>query len=192
MSVRKMTPTELLGGHALISSANPALVRNFRKLKAAKARDFAVAAHGNQLYGDRPYVEHLEAVVRVLEEFDFFGDCSTAGWLHDVIEDTAITLADLGTAFGDRVAKLVFAVSGGGDRATHVASIYEKITAYPDAAPLKLADRIANIEACERGDKHAGRYAREHPAFSRLIEPLVPAAMWQRYTHALSQKQSDL
>lgn len=154
------------------------------------AREFAVRAHGQQRYGERPYVEHLSAVVEVLEEFGFSDDYVAAGWLHDVVEDTSETEADIEAAFGDRVAKLVSAVSGGGDRATHVASIYEKIGAYPDSAVVKLADRIANIEACERGDKHSLRYAREHPGFAEVIEPHVPIAMMQRYLIALTSRAS--
>ncbi len=117
--------------------------------RALAARKFAVAAHGRQLYGDRPYIEHLIAVVEVLEEFGFSDGFITAGWLHDVVEDTAAGEADIKSAFGERVAKLVSAVSGGGDRASHVASIYEKIVAFPAAAVVKLADRIATR-------KHAG------------------------------------
>lgn len=33
-----------------------------------RAREFAIQAHGDQRYGDRPYVEHLSAVVEVLDE----------------------------------------------------------------------------------------------------------------------------
>ena len=145
------------------------------------AREFSIRAHGDQRYGDRPYVEHLFAVVTVLESFGFSDDYVAAGWLHDVVEDTEFTEADIAAAFGERVANLVSAVSGGGDRESHVASIYEKIAAYPDAAVVKLADRIANVEACEPGDKHSVRYAREHLGFGEVIEPHVPARMWQRY-----------
>lgn len=185
MSVRKVSAEELLGSHSQVSFATPALIRGLRKLRRAKAHDFAIAAHGNQLYGDRPYVEHLEAVVRVLEDFGFEGDCSTAGWLHDVVEDTDATVADIKAAFGDRVASFVWAVTGGGDRATHVDSIYQKIAAFPEAAALKLADRIANVEACEVGDKHSIRYNQEHAGFADVIQPHVPDAMWQRYLDAL-------
>lgn len=151
-------------------------------------RAFAITAHGDQRYGDRPYEEHLSAVVEVLEKFGFADDYVAAGWLHDVVEDTATTEAHIEAAFGERVAKLVSAVSGGGDRATHVASIYEKIAAYPDAAVVKLADRIANIEACEPGDKHSIRYAREHQGFAEVVEPHVLKSMWQRYLAALKAR----
>lgn len=154
-------------------------------------REFAVAAHGDQRYGPRSYVEHLAAVVEVLKEFGFGDDYVAAGWLHDVVEDTSVTEADIEAAFGERIAKLVSAVSGGGDRATHVASIYQKIAAFPDAAVVKLADRIGNVEACAPGDKHAVRYAREHPGFASAIQAHAPVAMWQRYLDALTSRASD-
>ncbi len=112
------------------------------KAKATRARDFAVHAHGCQRYGDRPYVEHLTEVVGVLTDFGFSGSYLCAGWLHDVVEDTDTTLAAIRRHFGQEVAQLVDAVSGGGERASHTASIYKKIAAHPAAAVLKLADRI--------------------------------------------------
>lgn len=148
--------------------------------------DCAVRAHGEQRYGDRPYVDHLSAVVAVLNDYDFGSDYVAAGWLHDVLEDTSVTETDIRVAFGERVAKLVEAVTGGGDRATHVSSIYGKIAAYPDAAVVKLADRIANVEACAPGDRHSLRYFRENEGFTAVIKEHVPAAMWQRYKRSLS------
>lgn len=81
------------------------------------ARDFAVSAHGQQRYGERPYVAHLAEVAAVLEEFGFADEYLIAGWLHDVVENTDSTTADIKRLFGARVARLVDAVSGGGDRA---------------------------------------------------------------------------
>lgn len=155
-----------------------------------RAREFAIAAHGNQCYGDEPYESHLAAVVQILEDFGFSDEFKAAGWLHDVVEDTDKKIADISDAFGDRVAHLVWAVTGGGDRESHVASIHRKIGAYPDAAVVKLADRIANVEACRRGDKHSVRYSREHGDFATTIRPHVPLAMWERYLSALERSSS--
>jgi (p)ppGpp synthase/HD superfamily hydrolase len=185
MSVRKVSGRELLGGRSAVAFAGPGPVQRLRKLKLKKARDFAVAAHGDQQYGAYPYVKHLEAVVRVLEDFGFAGDHLVAGWLHDVIEDTDATQAEIKAAFGGYVASLVWAVTGGGERATHVASIHEKIAAFPDAAVIKLADRIANVEASQPGDRHSTRYRTEHTDFTGAIQSRVPAEMWKRYLQAV-------
>jgi guanosine-3',5'-bis(diphosphate) 3'-pyrophosphohydrolase len=153
---------------------------------AARARAFAVEAHVAQRYGERPYVYHLAAVVQVLEDFGFSEVAIAAGWLHDVVEDTPATIEEIASAFGEDVAKLVWAVTGESEqRDAHSASIHKKILAHPEAASIKLADRIANLEACEAGDKHSVRYGREHAKFAEVVQPSVSSSMWERYSKAL-------
>lgn len=48
-----------------------------------RAREFAIAAHGEQRYGDDPYVSHLAAVVQVMDDFELSDEFKVAGWLHD-------------------------------------------------------------------------------------------------------------
>ncbi len=157
-----------------------------------KARAFAITAHGDQMYGNRSYDCHLAAVVRVLEDCGCSEEYRIAGWLHDVVEDTEITIQRVSEAFGERVASLVWAVTGEGrgDRHAHSQSIYAKIDAFSDAASVKLADRIANLEACEVGDKHSIRYGREHEKFSEAIKPHVSEGMWKRYLRSLEASQA--
>lgn len=153
-----------------------------------QAKAFAVAAHGPQRYGDRPYHDHLAEVVRVLHDSGYAGTYEAAGWLHDVVEDTAVELATVADRFGPDVAAMVDAVTGlGATRAERNARIYERIAREPRAAVVKLADRIANVEAAPVGSDHAARYVREADAFARVIRPHVPAAMWSRLEAALDR-----
>ncbi len=150
------------------------------------ARAFAVAAHGDQRYGGEPYETHLAAVVRVLGDFGYGEAYRQAGWLHDVVEDTAVPLAEIGARFGDEVAAMVDAVTGlGATRQERNARIYAGLRACPAAAAVKLADRIANVEAAAPGSEHRARYAREAAAFAEVVRPHVPAAMWLRLEAAL-------
>lgn len=58
----------------------------------ALARDVAVRAHEGQTDKvGRPYIEHPAAVAARLSTVDE----QVVGWLHDVVEDTDITLAEL-------------------------------------------------------------------------------------------------
>ncbi len=50
------------------------------------AQRYAEAAHGDQRYGQKPYVSHLAAVRAVLNDFGVSGDLGVAAWLHDVLE----------------------------------------------------------------------------------------------------------
>lgn len=60
-----------------------------------KARSIAVDAHKGQTdKAGRPYIEHPRYVASVVS-----GDeAKAAAWLHDVVEDTEITLGDLSDA----------------------------------------------------------------------------------------------
>ena len=132
------------------------------------ARAFAIEAHKNQMYGDKAYVHHLDDVFSVLELFykksimygeGDSGDLFVSAYLHDVVEDTHVTLDEISNKFGDKVAALVWAVSDGEgkNRAERKAIAYKKILAVGDEAiSLKLADRIANVRNAKR--HHARLY----------------------------------
>ena len=75
----------------------------------ADAVIFALAAHGDQTRKgtDIPYITHLLAVASLVLEAGGDEDMAIAGLLHDTIEDTATTAADIEAAFGPRVAAIV-------------------------------------------------------------------------------------
>lgn len=151
------------------------------------AEEFARAKHAGQKYGDQDYGVHLGAVVQVLIDSGFTDpDLLAAGWLHDVLEDTDATYDDLAGRFGLTVAELVFACTGvGKNRRERNACIAERIERNPAAAPLKLADRIANVEA-SRGTAFMGMYRAEMLAFENTIRRHAPEDMWQRLVRAVA------
>jgi (p)ppGpp synthase/HD superfamily hydrolase len=77
--------------------------------RIAEAVDFAVRAHGAQVRKGTgiPYVSHLLGVAGLVFEGGGDEDQVIAGLLHDVLEDTPATEAQLEAAFGDRVARIV-------------------------------------------------------------------------------------
>jgi (p)ppGpp synthase/HD superfamily hydrolase len=75
------------------------------------ARAFAIVRHGDQRYGQRPYVTHLAAVRAVLRDFDIGGALGVAAWLHDLVEDTPTTRDEVAERFGPAVAALVWAAT---------------------------------------------------------------------------------
>lgn len=147
------------------------------------AREFAILAHGDQLYGGHPYVQHLHDVYCTLLRFGIFtGPLLEAAWLHDVLEDTEVTETELRARFTDEIAALVVAVTNEpGGRAERAAKTYAKIRAAgPGAVWLKLADRIANVEhSIVNGTRHLKMYQEEFPAFSAaLYRPGERDDMW--------------
>ena len=147
-----------------------------------QAREFAQKAHGDQKYGDQPYVVHLAAVRTALAEFGFTGDLLVAAWLHDVLEDTKTRYVELDRAFGLDVAMLVVAVTGyGKNRKERNANVYEKLRMGPRAIPLKLADRIANMRQCVK-DKNASLLAMYQGEYREFRDALhnVPTGVMPR------------
>lgn len=133
-----------------------------------RARKFAETHHQGMLYGkDKPYTYHLSMVVSVLRRFGYSeSKYLAAGWLHDVVEDTEVTLDFVRKEFGDEIASIVDAVTDepGETRAERKAKTLPKTRSNPDGIIVKLADRIANIEAAGEGDK-GSMYSKEHPVF---------------------------
>lgn len=123
--------------------------RNIRK-----AFDLAVAAHANQRRKTgEPYILHPIEVARICAKEMGLGTTSIiAAILHDVVEDTNTTLADIEAQFGERVARLVNGL-------TKLDNTYEMdcpqaenmrrvLAAMVDDARvifIKLADRLHNM-----------------------------------------------
>lgn len=150
----------------------------------AAARSFALTAHARQRYGERPYAFHLEAVVELLSPYG--SEAQIIGYLHDVVEDTAVTADDIRTRFGDLVADCVNLLtdSPGASRAERKAATYARLATVAGRSELalvvKAADRLANVRSCVADQRHRlwNVYHDEHPGFrqaayrARLCEPL--------------------
>ncbi|MCA2002843.1 MAG: HD domain-containing protein, partial [Chloroflexi bacterium] len=72
----------------------------------------AEEAHRDQkrLSGE-PYINHCIAVASILSELKVPSEVVAAGLLHDTVEDTEVTLADIRRDFGDVIASLVDGVT---------------------------------------------------------------------------------
>lgn len=159
-------------------------------MKATAARLFAKNAHGDQMYGTVPYIEHLDAAANVLREFGNFDDeLLAAAYLHDVIEDAHVSDTELEIHFGGEIALLVSLVTdqAGGNRAERHAKIYPGIALHPKAVSLKLADRIANVRASTLNNPGLlEMYRREYPDFKRYLQGEHHQAMWRELDRLLA------
>jgi (p)ppGpp synthase/HD superfamily hydrolase len=154
-----------------------------KELQLRAAQSFAEVAHEGQKYGDEPYTVHLKAVAMVLCRFGCTDEhLLSAAFLHDVVEDTDVTIDQVNLCFGKRVADLVYRVTnepGANRMARHVAT-YPKIKESEDAVMLKLADRIANVEASVEDPDKMKMYTKEWPFFKEsLYTPGLHEPMWK-------------
>jgi (p)ppGpp synthase/HD superfamily hydrolase len=121
----------------------------------ARALDFAARKHMHQRRKGElaePYVNHLSDVARLLAEATEGEDITVviAGLLHDTIEDTETTFAELAKEFGPEVAGLVAEVSDDTSlpRAERKRLQVEQAPHKSQRARMiKLADKASNLHS---------------------------------------------
>jgi (p)ppGpp synthase/HD superfamily hydrolase len=131
-----------------------------RDIRSDKALALATAAHTGQAdKAGEPYIGH---VLRVADNFRYGTDLYVAALLHDVVEDTDVTLQYVRSAFGDAVADLVDAETRRNDQGeTYMDYIARVKASGDDAVALKLADLADNMDperSTGRSDSLMKRY----------------------------------
>ena len=118
-----------------------------------KAIQFAARKHHGQMRKEAeplPYITHLFSVALLVAEDGASDDVVTAALLHDTLEDTETTRAELVSAFNERVAELVEAVSESKELAWKERKeryLARLENADEDAVRIAAADKIDNIES---------------------------------------------
>jgi len=137
-----------------------------------QAYEFGAAAHdGQKRQSGEPYISHPVAVAQELADMHLDAQAITAAILHDVVEDTEASLADIEEKFGEEVAGLVDAVSKLDQiqfrsRAEAQAESFRKmmLAMIEDIRVIlvKLADRLHNMQTLDAMPaKKKARIARE-------------------------------
>ena len=139
-----------------------------------KALTFAIRAHQNTERRGKgfPYIVHPLEAVAIVATMTPDQELLAAAALHDVVEDTGVTLEDLRREFGDKVASLVEQesdkfISGVSEedswRDRKQAAIDRIAAASPEAKMVALGDKLSNMRAIARdydelGDKLWARF----------------------------------
>jgi (p)ppGpp synthase/HD superfamily hydrolase len=139
-----------------------------------------------------PYVEHPLAVARDVSEAGFEPEMIAAALLHDIVEDTELTVDSLRERFGDRVAALVEAMTDEGEvtpyerrKALHRERI---LAAGPDAAAIFAADKLNNVRALRAAYAEDGEAVAE-----RFKQPLdTKLRVWEADLEMVSTYASTL
>lgn len=160
-----------------------------------RADAFAAAAHDsiNQLrkYGGEPYIVHPRHVREILQEFSsqpVTPDQEAAALLHDVVEDTPVTLDQVRTEFGDTVADLVGWLTDvsrpeNGNRKVRKAIDLAHTAQAPVAAKnIKLCDCISNAPSITAHDPgFARKWLQEKAAILEACADADPALLAKAY-----------
>ena len=133
----------------------------------SKAEALARSAHGAinhvRKYTGEPYAEHLGSVARMVGDAGGTDEMMAAAWLHDVLEDTAVTREELEGVVGPLVTQYVLELTDvsrpeDGNRAVRKAKDRDHLAlASLEAKTIKLADLIDNARSII---KHDQRFAK--------------------------------
>lgn len=137
--------------HVLMKK-NPAL--DEQKLRSAVS--FIAEAHKGQFRkSGMPYTEHPYEVAKIIADMKLDTSSVLAGLLHDVVEDTPHTLAEIKARFGEDTAFMVDAVTKisaaqkQGNKVEQKAETYRKfinaMAKDPRVIMTKIADRLHNM-----------------------------------------------
>lgn len=168
-----------------------------------QALEFARAKHGDQKYGDKPYVYHLGQVADLVYRFgpnvDPEGFASAVvdtvlqgAILHDALEDTDTTEAELHEKFGATVLNIVRACTKTEKDLCRRCAFRRTVPALlttPYALPVKLADRLANMQhSLETGSHQLRMYVREYADFKSLLwSEGVCVELWRELDKAFEE-----
>lgn len=134
-----------------------------------RAAIFARKAHGDQVrkYTGEPYVVHTQEVAAIVASVGGTPEMIAAAHLHDVLEDTPTTAAEIEAAFGPTIARLVEALSDQvslslGNRTVRKRAESDRLAACSaEVQTIKLADIISNTLSITKHD----------PGFAKVYVP---------------------
>lgn len=148
-----------------------------------KVKSLAIRAHSLQTYDGHPYDKHLRDGEKILIQFayDRYSDIVVSFWMHDLLEDTYISYGMIKKEFGEKIADIVWCVTGNGKtREDQMRDIISKVSKNDDSQIVKVADRIANVSyGKSKGSRQFKRYVKEHEEFKELDNGKFPE-MWDK------------
>lgn len=158
------------------------------------ARDYAIVAHGTQMYGEYHYSKHLDDVYDICQKIlnkcvensfyyinfsynNYYQVC----YLHDILEDTNITYNELCKDFNEEIAFIVYMISSNKpfeNRKQKINFMYKMFNeVYQNdrkkflAKLVKSCDRLANMRSCsENNNLHLlNMYVKEYKDFKNTF-----------------------
>ena len=124
-----------------------------------KAYRFADEKHGDQRRASGiPYILHPTSVACILAELGMDSASLAAALLHDVVEDTPVTLEDIVSLFGEEIAELINGVTKLGkipyssreeQQAENIRKMLIAMSNDIRVIIIKLADRLHNMRTLE-------------------------------------------
>ena len=153
-----------------------------------RAKTFAYAAHSavGQLrkYTNEHYFTHVAEVANLVYNFGGTNEMIAAAYLHDVVEDTEVTIEQIEEHFGNSVAYLVSMVTEvstkvDGNRATRkLKDAMHYANGSRESQTIKLCDIISNVGSIAQHDPEFAKvYIAEKQQILDLLTKADPIAI---------------
>tara|TARA_A100001388_G_scaffold190124_1_gene143038 strand:+ start:1638 stop:2147 length:510 start_codon:yes stop_codon:yes gene_type:complete len=144
-----------------------------------KAKMLAGKAHEGQMrkYSGTPYIVHPIEVATIVQSVDHTDEMIAAALLHDVVEDTEYTVADISKEVSPKVAELVEGLTDvskpeDGNRKTRKAMDKDHLAKQSaEVQTIKLADVISNSQDIKANDPSFAKvYIEEMKALLEVLD----------------------
>ncbi|MFN0037363.1 MAG: RelA/SpoT family protein [Saprospiraceae bacterium] len=156
--------------HAIISRSYRNLLKSFKKPLDAEDRDniraaFELAAqahHTQRRKSGEPYITHPIEVARIcVEEIGLGPTAVICALLHDVVEDTDVSLKEIHEQFGDKIARIVDGLTKLEDlhesespQAENLSKVLKAMLFDVRVVLIKMADRMHNLRTIKSMAQH--------------------------------------
>ena len=161
--------------------------------KVESAYEFAARYHANQRRrSGEPYINHpVEVALILADDLQMDEDVICAALLHDTVEDTTATLADLAARYGETVAELVDGVtkltsievdSMDEKQALNLRKMFLAMSKDIRVVIIKLADRLHNMRtlAALPPDRRAFKARETMDVYAPLADRLgISSVKWE-------------
>lgn len=143
--------------------------------RVLQAATFAKVQHGQQRRSrGTPYFVHLHDVAARVSRVTLDTEVIQAAYLHDVVEDTSVTLEDVIENFGPRVGDMVRDLTLPEQHLTHEEKLAEQMRAMANTSSvavliIKAADKLSNTTALRYSSWPKEWRVRYADAAARLI-----------------------
>lgn len=147
-----------------------------------QALEFARKAHGIQQrkYSEEAYIEHPIRVAELLKSVPHTPEMICAAYLHDVVEDTPVSLQDIERKFGRKIAALVEELTDEFEKKNYPhlnrqqrkqKEVERQAKMSLEAKTIKLADVIDNTRDILKNDPgFARKYIQEMEALTEALQ----------------------
>ena len=166
-----------------------------------KAAAFAKAAHESidqrRKFTNEPYIVHPQAVAQTVETVTDDAATLAAAWLHDVVEDTAVSIQEIESEFGEDIAALVADLTDvsqpcdGNRKQRKAIDRHHTADSDPRAKTVKLADVINNLSDIVRQDPgFAVKYLEEKELLLQVLSEGHPELLARAQQVVAEAKQA--